>query len=148
MHSTGRGATTTTAGYTTARKLHKDGTQTNPMLRNPAGISDTRQKHQHRKRTKRSKYPKTSKKRRGIPPETGRNATTTSAQHTSNTRWTQGTTRRRTEQKRTFHTGTGTTVTQNSASGEKESWGHDRRGRGAKKRNPISWPYTGRSGSS
>jgi len=40
---------------------------------------------------------KTNNARQGLPPGTGRNAATTSAQHMSNTRGTQGTTRRRTE---------------------------------------------------
>jgi len=145
MHSTGRGATMTTAGYTTARKWHGDGTPRNPMLRNPVGTSHTRQSHKHRKRTKRSKYQKTNNERQGIPPETGRNAKTTSARHTSSTRWTQGTTHSGTERKRSSRTGTGTTETRNSVSEGKASWGHDRRGRGAKKNNPISRPYTGRS---
>ena len=92
MHSTGQGATTTTAGYTTARKWHEDGTPRNPMLRNPVGTSHTRRSHQHRKSTKRSKYQKTSNERQGIPREIGRNARTTSARHTSSTKWTQGTT--------------------------------------------------------
>jgi len=144
MHSTGRGAITTTAGSTTARKWRGDGTPRSPVLRNPVGTSHTKQRHQHR--TRRSQYQKTSNEKQGIPPENGRNATTTSARHTSNTRWTQGTTRRRTERRRTSRTGTDTTETPNSASEGKESWGHDRRERGAKKHNPIPRPYTGRSG--
>jgi len=106
------------------------------MLRNPAGTSHTKRRHQHQKRTKRSKYQKTSNERQGIPPETGRNDTTTNARHTSNTRWTQGTTPRKTEQRRSSRTGTGTTETQNSVLEGKASLGHDRRGRGAKKTQP------------
>ena len=145
MHSTGRGATTTTAGYTTARKWDEDGTPRNPMLRDPAGTSHTKQRHQQRKRTNRSKSQKTSNERKGIPPGTGMNVTTTNAQHTSSTGWTQGTTRRRTEQRRTSHTGTGTTETQSSVFEEKVSWGHDRRGRGVKKHKQISRLCTSRS---
>jgi len=140
MHSTGRGDTTTTAGCTTVRKWHEDGTPGNPRLSNPVGTSHTKQRHQHRKRTKLPKYQKTSNERQGILPETGRNATTTNARHTSNTRRTQGTSRSRTERRRTSHTGTGTTTTQSSMLEAKVSWGHERRGRGAKKPNPRSRP--------
>jgi len=144
MHSTGQVAIMTTAGYTTARKWHEDGTPRNLMLRNPAGTSHTKQRHQHRRRTKRSKYPKTSNERRGMPPETGRNATTTSAQHTSNTRWTQDTTLRRMEKRRTSRIGTDVSDTRSSRWEGKELWGHNRRGRGAKKPNQTSMPYEGK----
>jgi len=146
MHSTRRGATTTTARFMTARKWRGDGTPRSPVLRNPVGTSHTRQRHQHRKRIKGFKYQRTSNERQGIPPETGRNATTTSARHTSSTRWTQDTTHKRTERKRNSHTVTGTTETQNSVSEGKPSWGHDRRGRGAKRPNPILRLCTSRSG--
>jgi len=146
MHSTRRGAKTTTTGYTIATKWHEDGTRRNLMLRNPARTSHTKQRHQDRTRTKRSKCQTTSHERQSMVPEAGGNATTTSAQHTSNTRWTQGTTYRRTGQRRTCRIGTGTTQIQRSALEEKASWGHNRTGRGAKKHNPISRPCTARSG--
>ena len=144
MHSTGRGATTTTAGCTTARKWHDDGTPRNPMLHNPAGTSHRKQRHRYQKRTRRSEHQKTSNKRSGMPPETGRNATTTSAQHTSNTGWTQGTSHRRRGEIRTSRMGTDTTETPSSKWEGKELWGHNRRGRGAKKHNQTSIPYGGR----
>jgi len=144
MHSIGRGATTTTDGCTTAKRWHEDGTPRNQMLRNPAGSSHTRQRHQHRKRTKQPKCQRTSTKKQSTPPGTGRSATMTSAPHTCNTRWMQGTTHRRTGERRTSRIATDTTKTQSSEWEGKELWGHNRRGSGAKKPNPTSIRYGGK----